>query len=210
MQTILAIGGAVIKTAYDEIKEAAHRKLFDALIHNGGSVFHDFQLATEKLDGHSHPLTKLLEDYTINQQASRLVWAWVRGGEAPRGSLTYICEQADIPVYMFTVPGADFWHLFDQHWELLGYGMKADFSCLCDLMRNGPFRFISMGSAVVHPEVFTKALAVAKPHKFTAEVVDFLPDQYRPKTRVACFGEYHYMTHKKFLEHWLLEGGEKE
>ena len=33
MKTILAIGGAVIKTAYDESKECARRKKFDVMTH---------------------------------------------------------------------------------------------------------------------------------------------------------------------------------
>jgi hypothetical protein len=67
-----------------------------------------------------------------------------------------------------------------------------------------------MGSAVIHPEVFVKALAIAKPKEFQADVVDFLPDQYRPKTRVARYGKYHCMTHKEYLTHWLKKEKNKK
>jgi hypothetical protein len=56
------------------------------------------------------------------------------------------------------------------------------------------------------PEVFTKALAVVKPEEFKADVVDFLPNQYRPKTRVATYGKYFCMNHQEYLKKIL--GGE--
>jgi len=208
MKTILAIGGSVIKTAYNEVKQAARKGLFDVLIHNGGSIFHDFQLTTEVLKSHSYPLDKLLEDYECNRQASDLVWQWVLGKTAPKGSLTEICQRKGIKVMMFTVLGGDFWQLFDDSnrkcWTKIGLQAWFDFEELCSIMKE-PFYFINMGSAVVMPEVFTKALAVVKPKfKFKADVVDFLPDQYRPKTRVSKYGKYWKMDHKEYMKMWLL------
>ncbi len=202
-RTIVAIGGAVIKTAYDEIKECARRKLFDALIHNGGSIFHDFQRTTEKLEGHSHSLDTLMEDPGLNKNASQLVWDWILTNTSPVDSLTDICDKNDMDVLLFTGLGCDFWQTFKEstHWERMARLAKMDFDRLCFLMEE-PFRFICMGSAVIHPEVFTKALAIAKPKEFTADVVDFL-DMYRPRTRVAKFGKYYRMNHKDFLTEWL-------
>lgn len=200
---ILAIGGAVIKTAYDEIKEVAQRGLFDILIHNGGSLFHDFQQATET-PGHSYPLVDLLVDYEPNRKASELVWHWLKTGFAPAGTLTYISQLKGIDVMLFTVLGADFWQLFDSHWELIAYKSKIDFGILCGLMES-EFHYVCMGSAVVHPEVFAKALAVAKPKKFRGDVIDFKM-MYRPKTRIvqlAKSGRYWNMDHKTFLENWI-------
>jgi len=199
---IVGIGGAVIKTAWEEIKEVARRGWIDVLIHNGGSLFHDFQRATDKtlqeIGAHSYPLHDLLENYDVDEEASKLVWSWLREEvKAPEGSLTRICEDRKMDVLMFTVPGADFWHLFDRGWELLGSRMSEDFFVLCNRMRD-PFHFICMGSAVIMPEVFTKALAEVRPKEFKADVVDFL-DMYRPKTRVTKYGEYYQMEHKEFL-----------
>ncbi len=198
---ILAIGGAVIKTAHDEIKEVAQRELFDILIHNGGSLFHDFQRATETLPGHSYPLNDLLVDYEPNRKASELVWHWLNTGFAPAGTLTNICSRKGIDVMLFTVLGADFWQLFDSHWESIAYKSKIDFEILCGLMK-GPFHYICMGSAVVHPEVFAKALAVAKPKEFGADVVDSKM-MYREETRVSKYGKYYQTTHKEFLTTWI-------
>ena len=201
---ILAIGGTVTKTAYDEIKEVTQRGLFDILIHNGGSVFHDFQRATETLPSHSYPLSDLLLDYEPNRKASELVWHWIKTGFAPAGILTTICNNSIYNVMLFTALGADFWQLFDSHWELIAYKSKIDFDILCGLMKS-PFHYICMGSAVVHPEVFVKALAVAKPKEFRGDVVDFKM-MYRPKTRIvqlAKSGRYWNMEHKTFLINWL-------
>lgn len=211
MKTIVAIGGAVIKTAWDEIKEAAQRKLFDVLIHNGGSIFHDFQRIldpeTEKLgDQTSFPLESIVQDYRkLTEKTSQAVWDWILLGISPPGSLTDICEKKDMDVLLFTGLGCDFWQILKDytHWERLGRSASIDFRRLCELMEE-PFRFVCMGSAVIHPEVFTKALAIAKPTEFQADVVDFL-DMYRPRTRVAKYGQYFQMEHKKFLKGWLSD-----
>ncbi len=203
MKTILAIGGAVIKTAYDEIKECAQKKKFDVLIHNGGSLFHDFQRATEELEGHSYSLEEILKDKNILAEASSYVWAYLAGGSSPKGSLTRICQDRGILVLMFTGLGCDFWQLFHTtKWELITNECRFSFVCLTAAMEK-PFHYICMGSAVIHPEVFTKALVVAKPKECRTTVVDFLPDQYRPKTRVAKYGRYLCMTHKEYLTRWL-------
>ena len=201
---IVGIGGAVIKTAWEEIKEVARKGWIDVLIHNGGSLFHDFQRATDsglkKSGEHSYSLYALLNDMELDKEASKLVWSWVkREGKAPEGSLTRIFEDQEKDVLMFTIPGADFWHLFSDDWMPLAVQMQKDFRYLCEMMKQRPFHFICMGSAVVMPEVFTKALAVSKPEKFRADVVDFL-DAYRPRTRVAIHGQDYRMTHKEYLD----------
>lgn len=201
---IVGIGGAVIKTAWEEIKEVTRRGWVDVLIHNGGSLFHDFQRATDstlkETDEHSYSLHDLLENMDVNKKASELVWTWVKKEmKAPEGSLTRILEDQNKDILMFTVLGADFWHLYSSDWTPLAVQMQDDFRCLCGKIRQEPFHFVCMGSAVVMPEVFTKALAVVRPKEFKADVVDFLEDMYRPKTRVSKYGEYYKMEHKKFL-----------
>jgi len=208
MKIILAIGGAVIKTAYDEIKECARRKKFEVLIHNGGSLFHDFQRATEgeKLpaNSNSYPLRLLLDHSELNKEASQLVWNYIYLDMSPEGSLTKICQKEEIEILMFTGLGCDFWQIFKDAicWERLGKVSRLDFEKLCEIMSE-PFHYVCLGSAVIHPEVFTKALSVAKPEEFRTTVVDFLPNQYRPLTRIAKYGKYLVMTHKEFLNLWL-------
>ena len=208
MKTILGIGGSVIKTAYDEIRELARRKHIDVLVVNGGALFHDFQRSTEKMDSPSYSLDDLLANYNLDEPASKLVWHWLRGGSfPPDGSLLKICSDNEIDVLLFTAPGADFFHLFGnaKDWESLGRTMFYDYKLLCNHMRT-TFHYINMGSAVILPEVFIKAVAQVKPEKFTTTVVDFLPNQYRPLTRVAKYGSYVCSDHKQFLSRWLELG----
>ena len=113
-------------------------------------------------------------------------------------------SKEEIEILMFTGLGCDFWQIFKDAicWERLGKVSRLDFEKLCEIMSE-PFHYVCMGSAVIHPEVFTKALSVAKPKEFRTTVVDFLPNQYRPKTRISIYGKYLCMTHKEFLAKWL-------
>lgn len=199
MKKILAIGGAVIKTAKSELKEAIMNDKVEMLIHNGGSIFHDFQQATEDMDSHSHPIDALVEDYSINKPASILIWRWLYYDSAPSNSITALCQSKDIPVFMFTGLACDFWQMFGSHtaWQQMAGRLYNDFSRLTQRFHT-PFHYVCMGSAVIHPEVFLKAIAGIKLPEFTADVVDFL-DMYRPRTRVAKYGTYYKMTHKEYF-----------
>lgn len=199
MKKIFAIGGAVIKTAKAELIEVIKSNQVEMLIHNGGSIFHDFQQEMEDLEDHSYPLEQLLESIEVNSKASERLWKWIVDKyKAPQNSVTRICEDMDIPVLMFTGLGCDFWQLFSSKWDVIGKNALRDFNLLSDRFLK-EFHYVCLGSAVIQPEVFIKALAVSKPKKFTADVVDFL-DMYRPRTRVAKFGTYYQMTHKKYLK----------
>ena len=212
MFTIMAIGGAVIKTARDLLQIVIEQRKVDVLVHNGGSIFHDFQLALEgdKLGSwHSYPLDMLLEDYSINGYTSSMLCRYLgvypyneTSYLPPDGSITKLCVDLKIPVLMFTCLGADFWQMFgsSKQWADLGKRQYDDFTRLCTFMRK-EFHYICMGSAVIHPEVFIKALAVtgADTRSFTTTVVDF-NQAYRPLTRVAKFGNYYQCTHRQYLE----------
>lgn len=204
---ILAIGGAVIKTARDELRKVIEQNQVEMLIHNGGSIFHDFQLTMDDCGGKtSYPLDDLLEDYQCNQPASREVLKWIAGYPAPEGSITHLCESKGISVLLFTGLACDFWQMFGNQndWETLATNAYFSFKFLSGRFKS-PFHYICMGSAVIHPEVFIKALAKNKPEIFKADVVDFL-DMYRPRTRISKYGHYYKMTHKEFLSMWLEIG----
>ena len=205
MKKILAIGGAVIKTAKPELREVIIKDKIEMLIHNGGSIFHDFQQAIdENLKSHSYPIKDLLVSMECNRRASELVWDWLDTKLAPDNSITKLCHEKNIPVLLFTGLACDFWHMFgDQpQWSKLGSYTYGFFDNLVNRFEQDIFHYICMGSAVIHPEVFIKALAQAQlKHKFFADVVDF-KDMYRPKTRIAQFGKYYLMTHKEFLTQW--------
>ena len=210
MKKILAIGGAVIKTAREELRSIIERDKIEMLIHNGGSIFHDFQLAIEDCGGRtSYPLDNLLQDYSCNEKASQLVLKWLTRTLAPKGSVTHLCEDKKIDVLLFTGMACDFWQMFGdkEDWETVARVAYDGFDKLSERFKN-PFHYVCMGSAVIHPEVFTKALAKNSPIVFKADVVDFL-EMYRPRTRITRFGHYYKMTHKEFLlsEFWEKDYG---
>jgi len=211
MKKILAIGGAVIKTAQKELIEVIKQDKVEMLIHNGGSIFHDFQRVIDKeLKSHSYPIEKLLESFDCLEPTAKLVWEWVISDKdpitlAPPGSVTRLCEDMDIPVLLFTTPGADFWHHFDiTGWKDLAVVSQMCFNTLSLRFMKDNFHFVNIGSAVMHPEIFIKAIALCKPKNFKADVVDF-KEMYRPRTRVAQFGNYYTITHKQYLD-YLLKG----
>lgn len=204
MKKILAIGGAVIKTAREKLRDVILAGDVEILIHNGGSIFHDFQLSIDtNLDGHSYPLTRLLESYECNREASGYLIRWLNGANAPDGSVTRLCELENIPVFMFTGLGCDFWQLFIDDWGIIAKHSKKAFDFLAKRFERR-FHYICMGSAVIHPEVFLKLIAYSKAEFFRADVVDF-KEMYRPKTRVAVYGSYYKMTHAEFLDKWLSD-----
>lgn len=207
MKKIVAISGSVIKTAKPELRKFIEDGHVEMLIHNGGSIFHDFQQETDpNLKDHSYPLSDLLIDYSCNKYASTLVWEWLDYVESPENTITKLCHDMQIPVLMFTGSFCDFWQTFGseaQH-ENLGRYYYFFYKELVDRFREDNFHYLCLGSAVIHPEVFIKAIAESKPTKFVADVVDFKKDVYREKTRVACYGKYYNMTYKDYfknLEH---------
>lgn len=209
MKYILAIGGAVIKTALEELREVVNCNKVEMLIHNGASVFHDFQRAIDpyliETGNHSYPLSDLIEDKGVNKQASNCVWDWLRYKKAPDNSITKLCIDKGIPVLCFSALGTDFWQMFDNDWELFARTSNRDFDILTKRMTSY-FHYLLLGSAVIHPEVFRSALCISKssPRGFKADVVDF-KDMYRPRTRVAIYGKYYQMEFKPFLEKLIKE-----
>jgi len=197
MKKILAIGGAVIKTAKEELRQYIEAGNVEILIHNGGSIFHDFQ-------NDSIPLEELLKDFSCNKiSSSKLIYWFLKIKKSPEKSITNLCESMGIPVYVFTTTMGDFWQLFALRHQIAEINTKIYdyFRELVLRFSMENFHFINMGSAVVHPEIFIKALAVARPKEgtFIADVVDFKPDMYRPLTRVAKYGTYYCMSHKQWL-----------
>jgi len=202
MRKILAIGGAVIKTARRNLLNALKNDKVEMLIHNGGSLFHDLQITSDKnLVGHSYLLDDLIHSFDCNKEASKLVWNFLENYEAPDGSITKFCIHHQIPVLMFTAPYCDFWFLQhpDNHWKIYQDFAEKSFNILRERFEKENFHYVCMGSLVIHPEVFIKVIALTNPKKFIADAVDF-QEAYRPRTRVAKFGSFYMTTHDAYLD----------
>lgn len=200
MKKIVAIGGAVIKTgAHEDLKKVIND--IEIVIYNGGALFHDFQLALEGYT--SVPISELNKSLDKVRETSLYLCEWLKGNtKAPCGSLAKLCEINKIPTLLFTALGCDYWQMFCEDWGIIGKKSKRDFKLLENRTHSGPFHYLNMGSAVIHPEVFLKVISGVKKENIKADVVDFL-DMYRPRTRVAPYGKYYKMTHKEFMKGWL-------
>ncbi len=215
MKKIIGIGGSVIKT---EIGEELKKRIdgIEIIIYNGGALFHDFQLALEGYT--SVPISELTKSLNKIESSSLYLWDWLKGIKpAPEGSLARVCEDNNIPTLLFTGLACDYWVMFDDNWELLGKRAEQDFEILKKRFQT-PFHYINMGSAVIHPEVFLKAMQGINHNNFTADAVDF-KDMYRPKTRVTKiehtkkldkitrgdWGTYYKMDFKEYIDdHWKI------
>jgi hypothetical protein len=185
MKKILAIGGAVMKTE-------ARKYLWDVaddiemLLVNGGALFHDFQnVSMEHIE------------YTCGFVARHIAY----NAKAPAGSFINVMRDYGKPVLLFTGLGCDYWQKYLIGWERLAKRVERDFNMLCTRFRSEPFHFINMCSAVIMPEVFQKAIQGVAESYIKADVVDFL-DMYRPRTRVAKYGEYYQMDVVEYMKKW--------
>tara|TARA_Y100000310_G_C20675201_1_gene812639 strand:+ start:137 stop:751 length:615 start_codon:yes stop_codon:yes gene_type:complete len=197
MKKVIGIGGAVIKTgAHESLKKNIDD--IEIVMFNGGAIFHDFQLALEGYT--SVPIDELNKSLDKIKDSSLYLWDWIENEKpAPEGSLARVCEDKNIPTMLFSCPACDYWAMFKKDkWDLLAKKASKDLETLHNRFQK-PFHYINMGSAVIHPEVFLKAIQGLKHNNFRADVVDFL-DMYRPRTRVAIYGKYYQMTHKEFME----------
>ena len=127
---------------------------------------------------------------SLSQRTDRKILAHLPGGEA---SVLIACQAANIPVTVHSTIGAEITH---QHPAANGAAIGAtthrDFRRLAgslpDLHDGGVV--LNLGSAVVLPEVFLKALTVARnlgqgrPTGFLAADFDMVR-QYRPRLNVV-------------------------
>jgi len=213
MEKILAIGGAVVKTARSELMQLIKANEIEMLIHNGGSLFHDFQHAIDPPPKgmHSYTLSHLMrnrEELKITNKAINLFFTTTTN-PAPVGSVTHLCREKNIPVLVFTALGCDWWQHDMRDWASFSAYAQESFNRLVKRFVTSQFHYVCMGSAVIHPEVFIKALAFSYASEvsnwFKADVVDFL-DMYRPRTRVSIFGNYFTCEHHRFIQSWLKYG----
>lgn len=196
MKKIFGIGGAVIKTGAGEHLKKNIDKI-EMIIYNGGALFHDFQLALEGYT--SVPISELNRSTDKIKDSSLYLWKWIKNEvPAPEGSLASLCEKKNIPLLLFTGIACDYWQTFENDWGILGKKGREDFDLLKKRFHQKPFHYINLGSAVILPEVFLKAISGTK-QEFKSDAVDFL-NMYRPRTRVAQFGKYYQMEFKQFFD----------
>ncbi|HXM38775.1 MAG TPA: hypothetical protein VN908_08995 [Gemmatimonadales bacterium] len=209
------LGGHVIKVGLGPLLIALMRRRAVTLIAmNGSAAIHDFELAA--YGGTSEDVAAGLSDGTFGmaEETGRdMNAALARGAKAQQGagealaehlrarrdlpgrdvSVLVACAELGVPVMVHAAIGAEIIH---QHpsadGATLGATSHRDFKRLAgalpDLDDGGVV--LNLGSAVVMPEVFLKALTVArnlhggKPKNFTACDCD-MQRHYRPRVNVV-------------------------
>jgi len=207
---ILAMGAHVIKVGLSPlIIDAMERSLVTGLVLNGAGMIHDVELA---LAGHtSEDVAESLADGSfgavrqtgefINQAAAqagdeglgRAVGQALQEQAPPFGHLSLLAAGArlDLPVTVHVALGTDIIHMhpsFDG--AATGRASHVDFRLLVSMvgeLKGGVY--LNVGSAVVLPEVFLKALSAARNlggevKDFTTVNLDMIP-HYRPLTNVV-------------------------
>lgn len=208
---VWGLGAHVLKTGLSRVLlDLMERGFVSAIATNGAGIIHDFEIAlnggtSEDVDAQLGPGRFGMADETasLNQIIRRGVEEGLGIGQAvgrhlaetrPPFADVSIAAGAwrlGIPVTAHVAIGTDIIHMHpDASGAALGDGSLRDFryfaSSVSKLERGV---FINCGSAVILPEVFLKAVALARNQGFSLEGlttvnVDFLR-QYRPQTNVV-------------------------
>ena len=209
---VWGLGAHVIKTGVSPVLvDLMARGYVSALALNGAGVIHDFELAlsgatSEDVDEALGP-----GRFGMAEETGRLLNAAIaRGAEQQQGlgqavaeflagerppyadrSLLASAHRLGIPVTVHVAMGTDIIHMHpDASGAAIGETSLRDFryftSCVARLAHGV---YLNCGSAVVLPEVFLKAVALARNHGASLEGlttvnVDFLR-MYRPQTNVV-------------------------
>ncbi len=209
---ILAMGAHVIKVGLSPIIiDLMERGVVTGVALNGAGIIHDFELAyagmtSEDVDseidegsfGMAEDTGRILNQ-AINNGIDRglgigeAVGRHVLSSDYPNKDLSITAAGArlGIPVTVHVAIGTDIIHIHpDVDGGALGEGSLKDFKILCGLVKGleGGV-YINIGSAVVLPEVFLKAITVVRNlghrvEEFTTVNMDFI-QHYRPVTNVV-------------------------
>jgi hypothetical protein len=209
---IWGIGAHVVKTGVSPVLiELMRRGYVSALAMNGAGIIHDFEVAlagatSEDVDealgpgrfGMAEETGRLLNQIIAEGAKEGLglgqaVGRYLSGAKPPHGerSLTAVAQELGVPVTVHVALGTDIIHMHPQaSGAAIGDVSLRDFryftSCVARLQGGV---YINCGSAVVLPEVFLKAVALARNRgvdldRLTTVNIDFMR-MYRPQTNVV-------------------------
>jgi len=209
------MGGHVIKCGLGPILVDMMREgSITGILMNGAAMIHDFEIAlcgstSEEVEtglgagrfGAARETGEYLnlaineggaEGLGIGESVGRFIAENRRGIAFPHAELSVLAEaySRGIPVTVHLAIGADITHIHPAaSGESLGRGTMQDFKLLCAVVRNleGGV-YVNLGSAVILPEVFLKAVSVARNlggvlRVFTTANLDFI-QHYRPTENV--------------------------
>ena len=210
---IWAIGGHVVKTGLAPVIIDLMRKGFVSAIASNGSVLvHDTEIAlvgftSEDVDatlgkgdfGAAKETGEILNSAAKNGAANNLGLGEAMGfeilGNNPKhADKSLLCQtfQNKIPFTAHLAIGTDIGHFHGScDGAALGATTHTDFKLLCSIVKglNSGGVYLNLGSAVIMPEIFLKAVTVVRNlgydlQDFTTANFDFI-QSYRPNTNVV-------------------------
>ena len=208
---VLAIGGHVIKCGLQPVlKSLCEQGIVTAIAMNGSAVIHDFEVAMigetsedvgrglhsgdfgfarETAEGINGALQ---QGYAANKGFGQAVGEAILNRKLPfaEHSLLATCVEHDIPVTVHVAIGADIIHQSpSMDGAVTGEMSYRDFRLLTSIVADlSGGAWLNIGSAVVLPEVFLKALSIAQ--NLGSKVDDFvtanfdMQQHYRPLQNV--------------------------
>jgi len=209
---VWGLGAHVIKTGLAPVLiELMERGFVSAIATNGAAIIHDFEVAlsgatSEDVDQTLGPGTFGMADETgrllngaindgvarglgIGQAVSRYLHE--RSPQHARSSVLAAAGRLSIPVTVHVAIGTDIIHMHPAaSGAAIGEGSLRDFRYfVSNIVRLERGVFLNCGSAVVLPEVFLKAVALARNRgvaldQLTTVNLDFIRG-YRPQTNVV-------------------------
>jgi hypothetical protein len=207
---LLGMGGHVIKVGLGGMLcDLLRDGYLSAIASNGSVTIHDTELAlagktSEDVDealqdgsfGMSGPTAQFILGAISSERErgiGRALGDALLAAQAPhvKSSVLATCAALDLPLCVCVAIGTDIVHAHPQaDGAALGEAAMIDFRTLCsvvaDLLDGGVY--LNFGSAVLLPEVFLKAVSVARnlgySGDFTTADFDFIR-QYRPATNVV-------------------------
>ena len=210
---IWGIGGHVIKTGLAPvIIDLMNQGFVSAVAANGSVLVHDAEIALVGSTSEDVDATLGEGAFGAAEETGKLLNEAARGGardciglgeamgrelsqlKPPHAALSLLCAtyQARVPFTAHIAIGADIAHFHpNASGASLGATSHTDFRLLAELVRrmNGGGVYLNIGSAVVLPEIFLKALSLVRNlghplADFTTANFDFI-QSYRPLTNVV-------------------------
>ena len=209
---VWGIGAHVLKTGLSPVLvDLMARGYVSALATNGAGVIHDFELALSGATSEDVDETLGPGRFGMAEETGSLLNAAITSGvrrglglgqsvgrflleqPAPHAGLSVIAAAAarEIPVTVHVGIGTDIIHMHPSaSGAAIGEGSLRDFRYLTSIVsRLEGGVYLNCGSAVILPEVFLKAVALARNHGhsldgLTTVNIDFMR-MYRPHTNVV-------------------------
>jgi len=210
---IIGIGGHIVKTGLAPILiDLMERGFITAIAGNGSVLVHDTEIAlvgftSEDVDavlgkgdfGAARETGEILNEAAKKGQNDKIGLGEAMGREVskqnpPNADKSLLCAayKHKIPFTAHLAIGADIGHFHaSADGAALGATSHTDFRLFCSLVKelNGGGVYLNLGSAVMMPEIFLKAVTVVRNlgydlQDFTTANFDFI-QHYRPLTNVV-------------------------